>query len=115
MSYRALADSFRMGFSTIAILVKETCEAIWDELQPLHLGVPSEEDLFKISREFFTKWNFPNCFGCIDGKHIRIKCPNNSGSMYYNYKHYFSIVLQDVADANCKFTFIDYWCIWQAI
>lgn len=96
-----------MGFSTIAGIVKETCEAIWEELHSIHLAIPSEDDLRKVSKDFFVKWNFPNCFGCIDGKHIRIKCPCNSGSMYYNYKQYFSIVLQAVADANCRFIFID--------
>lgn len=107
LSYRALADSFRMGFSTVAGIVKKVCVAIWEELQPIHLGIPSEQDLIEISRNFNIKWNFPNCFGCIDGKHIRIKCPANSGTSYYNYKKYFSIVLQAVADSNCRFIFID--------
>ncbi|CAH1991441.1 unnamed protein product [Acanthoscelides obtectus] len=44
LSYRALADSFRMGFSTVASIVKEVCTAIWEELQPIHLGIPSEQD-----------------------------------------------------------------------
>ncbi|CAH1997197.1 unnamed protein product [Acanthoscelides obtectus] len=107
LSYRALADSFRMGFSTVASIVKDVCTAIWEELQPIHLGIPSEQDLLEISRHFYKKWNFPNCFGCIDGKHIRIRCPSNTGTSYYNYKQYFSIVLQAVADANCRFIFID--------
>lgn len=47
-------------------------------------------DLFKkIAQGFHTKWGFPHCIGSIDGKHIRIKCPANSGSMYYNYNHFF--------------------------
>jgi hypothetical protein len=50
---------------------------------------------------------FPNCVGNIDGKHIRLKCPSNSGSMYYNYKHYYSTVLQGLADARYRFIAID--------
>jgi hypothetical protein len=59
------------------------------------------------SNEFYLKWNFPNCVGSIDGKNIRLKCPSNSGSIYYNYKGYLSIVLQGRADAQYRFIAID--------
>jgi len=65
-------------------------------------------DHFKIiADKFYEKWNFPNCAGSIDGKHIRLKCPKNSGSMFYNYKLYFSIVLMAVVDAKYRFIMIN--------
>ena len=47
--------------------------------------------------------NFPNCIGAIDGKHVMTQCHFNSGSLFYNYKSYFSIVLLAVASADYKF------------
>jgi hypothetical protein len=68
---------------------------------------PTSEMQLSASDEFFQRWNFPNCIGSIDGKHIRLKCPSNSGSMYYNYKQYYFIVLQAVADARYRFIGMD--------
>nr|CAI5867630.1 unnamed protein product [Callosobruchus analis] len=54
-----------------------------------------------------TVENYPNCIGGIDGKYVRIIKPNHSGSIYYNYKHYFSLILTAICDSDYKFTFID--------
>ena len=61
----------------------------------------------QISQKFYEKTNFPNCIGALDGKHIRVKKPNNTGSEYYNYKCFFSVVLMAMTDADYKFTAID--------
>lgn len=65
-------------------------------------------DSFKESATVFAKkWNYPNAVAAIDGKHIRIQCPGKSGSLYFNYKEYFSIVLLALVDANYKFIAVD--------
>lgn len=71
------------------------------------MPLPTEDSLIHNARESYDKWNFQNCIGCIDGKHIRIKCPTKSGIMFYNYEHYFSLVLHAIADAKYKFVYID--------
>lgn len=73
----------------------------------IYVKAPSENKWKDISKDFLTEWNLPNCIGAIDGKHINIQAPPNSGSMYYNYKKTFSIVLMATCDSKYKFTLFD--------
>lgn len=89
------------------MIVLETVTAIWEELQPIYMPTPSEEDFERIANDFAEYWNFPHVIGYLDGKHVRMKCPDNLGSMYLNYKKYFFIILQGLVDAYYKFIVID--------
>lgn len=61
----------------------------------------------KIENEFNKLWNFPHALGALDGKHILLQCPFNSGTEYYNYKSHFSIVLLGLVDANYNFLYVN--------
>lgn len=103
----ALQYEFYMSKSTIAIIVQETCQAIWNSLKAREMPQPTEHQWLEIAEEFYAKTNFPNCVGTIDGKHVRCRNPLNSGSQYFNYKKYFSVILMAIADANLCFVAID--------
>ncbi|XP_048242507.1 uncharacterized protein LOC125374866 [Haliotis rufescens] len=61
------------------------------------------EGLCEISSQVMEKWNFPHTCGALDGKHVACKAPPKSGSVYYNYKEFYSIMLIALIDADCTF------------
>ncbi|XP_055910749.1 uncharacterized protein LOC129945114 [Eupeodes corollae] len=107
LSFRDLAFAFRMGRSTVSNIVLETSVIIWEQLVEEYMPIPTTDHLRNVINDYYRRWKFPNCFGSIDGRHCQIQCPANSGSHYFNYLHYFSIVLQAVADADKKFLTIE--------
>jgi hypothetical protein len=88
-------------------VIPEVCKAIYKALQPPYLPNPSAEALEQISKDFGSKWQIPNCIGALDGKHIKVQCPPNSGLESFCYKKHFSVVLLAMCDADYRFTIID--------
>ena len=64
-------------------------------------------ELETIAENFDKKWQFPHCLGALDGKHVVLTAPPNSGSLYYNYRGTFPVVLLALADASRRFLYID--------
>lgn len=95
---RELSYNSRIGFTTVRDIIFKTYLTIWENNPELN-----EERWIEIVNGFNKNANYPNCIGAIDGKHIRVIKPSGSGSLYYNFKKYFSIVLLAVF----KFTYID--------
>lgn len=92
-----------MGHNTVYKIVRDTCKIISENLMDELMPTPTEEMWKNIARDFYQMWNFPNCIGAMDGKHVTIEAPPNTGSMFCNYKKTFSIVLLALVDALCNF------------
>ena len=107
-SQQSMAFNCHLGQTTVCNIVNETCNALWDALNHDYLSQPqSEKEWSAISEKYFDTWYFPNCLGALDGKHVAIECPGMSGSEYFNYKGFFSIVLLAICDARYCFTLLD--------
>ncbi|XP_039281931.1 protein ANTAGONIST OF LIKE HETEROCHROMATIN PROTEIN 1-like [Nilaparvata lugens] len=107
-SYKDLEFTTIISKQLLSEIIPETCEAIYKVLKKDYLKVPSTKEEWElVQRKFEVQWNFPNCIGAIDGKHVQIKCPAESGSIYYNYKGTFSIILFALVDAEYNFLYID--------
>ena len=73
-----------------------------------YLNTPTTTDEWlKILQNFKKRWNFPNGIDAVDGKHIILKQPKNSGSHYRNYKGTDSIILFAIVSPEYEFLFAD--------
>ncbi|KAI0232989.1 hypothetical protein LSAT2_016770, partial [Lamellibrachia satsuma] len=107
-SFRSIGFSYRVGATTVGTIVSECCKVLWERLMPIYMKLPQDSDEWKlVAANFEQKWDFPHCLGALDGKHVVMKAPGKSGSLYYNYKGTFSTVLMALVDANLQFIAID--------
>ena len=83
------------------------CTSSWDVLSEYVSPPSSPEDWKRISNNFCQIWNMPYCIGAIDGKHVCIRKPSHTGTLWQNYKGFFSMVLLAVCDARYCFSFVD--------
>jgi hypothetical protein len=87
-SMRTIAFNYRLGHTTVWLIIKDVCNAIVKKMMEEQMSVPKENGWEEIADDFWRLWNFHNCVGTLDGKHIQIEAPANSGSQYFNYKKY---------------------------
>ncbi|XP_046388639.1 protein ALP1-like [Ischnura elegans] len=106
-SMQDLHYQYRISQPSISMIIRQVCAAIWKNLQHLCFPELTTDFWLKTAAKFYEQTNFPHCIGALDGKQIRVIKPVNSGSLYYNYKNYFSILLLAMCDADYKFIFVD--------
>ena len=106
--YHTLLYDFRCGYSSVVWSVQDVCQAIIQELKDEVMPQPKTQENWKaIAQQFQDRWNVSHALGALDGKHIPTRKPHNSGSVFYNHKGFFSVVLLSPVGADYKFIWID--------
>ncbi|XP_064115075.1 putative nuclease HARBI1 [Macrobrachium nipponense] len=106
--YPSLQYSFSLSKSSICRFIPLVCQAIINTYKPEVLKCPKTAEAWNnVAEQCASKWNYFNCVGALDGKHVAIKKPKGGGSLYFNYKKFHSIILMALSDAKYRFLFID--------
>jgi len=109
-SYISLRYNWLVAHNTISKIVRQVSKAIievYGVTQHVLMPPIETEGWLKIAKKFSDRWNFHNTLGALDGKHVAIRKPRNSGSLYYNYKGFFSIIMLALVDGDYKFIWVD--------
>ena len=86
-TFSSLNLRFRISERAISYIVDSVSKAIVSYIGKEYIKLPScSREWLQISETFLSRWNFPNCLGAIDGKHIQIRRPPDTGYEYFNYK-----------------------------
>ena len=102
-SFQSMEFGWRSAHNTIGKFVPEVCDTIVEEYAADVFHTPTTPDGWqKVTRGFQDRWNFPHVCRALDSKHVAVQKPQNTGSIYYNYKGFFSIVMLVLCDANYR-------------
>ena len=104
-----IGELIGLGTSTVCEIVREVSRIIvnrlWERFVTNNFPTKSEK-LEEVMDSFEEKWQYPSCFGAVDGCHLPIKCPRGgqeSAKEYHNFKNFFSIVLMALVDSRKRF------------
>ena len=102
--YRAIANLFGVGKSTVCGIVKQVCEVIVRILLPRYIYVPQsrQEEQEKIDG-FKSCAGFPQIVVAVDDCHVPIIGPEQSPEDYINRKGFHSLILQGLVDSDYRF------------
>jgi hypothetical protein len=107
-SYKSLMYLFYVAHNTISLLVRDVCDAIYQEYGEEVICNPTTPEGWKeLAQTYSGRWNFHHVLGALDGKHVRIKAPAKAGSTYYNYKGYNSLIMMALVDGQYKFRWVE--------
>ena len=99
-SSKCISYSFGMFHNIACGFFIEVCQAIIDEYaDDVIVTLTTPDGWEEVADDFWKRWNFPHCIGVIDGKHVALRRPRKSSSLFHNYTGFFSIVRLAIVDA----------------
>ncbi|KHJ79280.1 hypothetical protein OESDEN_21077 [Oesophagostomum dentatum] len=104
--YGSLAEDLSCGATTVSKVVMEVSNSINRVLRADAIPAITRQSLIDTSVKAQHRYDYPRAVGFMDGKHIALKKPAHSGSTYWNYKSFYSIILLAVCD--CDYNFISF-------
>ncbi|KAJ8880739.1 hypothetical protein PR048_017209 [Dryococelus australis] len=121
-SGRTLEDlkfSCRIAPQTLEKIIPYNCEAIFKTLRNYRksLNIPPlsyfnvqqrRRNGENVAGEFEHRWNFSNCIGAVNEKHVATVMPPGSGSYIYNNKNFHSQHILGIANANYELPYISF-------
>ena len=110
-TYSSLSFLFRIHRSTISKFVPEVCWYIYMLFREEFCSIPkTAEEWTTLADEGYARWQFPNTLAAIDGKHVALNCPDDTGSEFHNYKSFFSVVFLALVTHDYRFLAYDVGC-----
>lgn len=58
-SYKTIGYNYRVGDRSVSRIVENVCQALWNQLQPIYMCLPTEREWKQIAEHFMLKWQFP--------------------------------------------------------
>ena len=95
-SYTVISNQFAVGRSTVSEIVATVSKAIVETLSKQYIRFPLREEALRNIDTWNRQSQIPGVIACIDGCHIPLRRPCESGSAYYNRKGHYSINIQGV-------------------
>ena len=104
--FEVVGDTIAVEKSTVSRTVHRVAEALCKKRDRFIRWpvIPAEKQ--KNREDFFRLGGFPRVNGCVDGTHVRIIAPSDDENAFVNRKHYHSINVQGICDAQGLYIFV---------
>lgn len=104
--YRKIGKTWGVTESTAHGAVKLFIHEV-NNLRSKYIFWPNEEEIALEEAVFLQRSAIPGTIGCIDGCHVKIRCPQKKYQKdYLNRNHQHSINMLAVCDSKMRFTFV---------
>uniref|UniRef100_A0A8R1DKZ4 DDE Tnp4 domain-containing protein n=5 Tax=Caenorhabditis japonica TaxID=281687 RepID=A0A8R1DKZ4_CAEJA len=104
-SYGKLALNIGISKSSVSTIIGRVARRVNKRFRQIRL--PETPEKWREVEDSFVRRKLLRTLGALDGKHVRIRAPPSSGSLFHNYKYFYSFILLALVDGDGRFLYID--------